>query len=137
MVQPDINYLAVLVSAIAAMVIGALWYSPLLFGKKWMELMGVKPDMNNPEMKKKAQRGYVIMFLAVLLMAYVLAHFVDYAGATDWMGGLQLGFWVWLGFNAPVMIGSVLWENKPFSLYLINTGYYLVSFVVMAVILAV
>ena len=137
MVQPDINYLALLVSAIAAMAIGALWYSPLLFGKKWMELMGVKPDMNNPEMKKKAQRGYVIMFLAVLLMAYVLAHFVDYAGTTDWLGGLQLGFWVWLGFNATVMIGSWLWENKPFSLYLLNTGHYLVALLVMGVILAV
>ena len=35
----DINWLAVLVSVIANMVIGAIWYGPLL-GKPWMKELG-------------------------------------------------------------------------------------------------
>ena len=92
--------------------------------------------MKDPKMKKKANVGYAVMFVCLLVMAYVMSHFVDYAGATNLMGGLQLGFWLWLGFNATVLIGSTLWENKPFSLYLINTAHYLVAFLVMGAILA-
>ena len=135
--QPDINYLAVLVCAVVGMAIGALWYS-VLFGKVWMRLSGMSPEMmKNPDMKKKALRGYVLMFLALLVMAYVLAHFVDYADATTFTAGVMAGFWVWLGFNATVLLGSWLWENKPFTLYLLNTAHYLVILLVMGGILAV
>ena len=137
MVTVDINYWAVLVSALVAFGIGAVWYS-LLFGKKWMELMNINPNrVNKPEMKKKATRGYIIMFIALLVMAYILAHFVDYTEANSIVEGMAAGFWIWLGFLATTMIGSFLWEDKPFALYLINVGHYLVVLLVMGAILAV
>ncbi len=130
-----VNYLAVVAAAVASMAIGALWYSPVLFGKQWMRLIG----MSNEELEKAKAKGmgksYAIMFLGSLIMAYVLAHFVQMAGATDLMGAAELGFWVWLGFVATVQLGTVLWENKPWTLYTLNTGYYLVSLIVMSGIL--
>lgn len=136
MATVDINYWAVLVSALAAFGIGAVWYS-LLFGKQWMQLMNINlAAMNKPEMKKKATRGYVIMFIALLVMAYVLAHFVDYADANSIGEGILAGFWIWLGFLATTMLGSFLWEDKPLALYLINVGHYLVVLLVMGAILA-
>src|SRR3989344_3541804 len=48
---------------------------------------------------------------------------------------VERGIWSWIGFVAPAMLGQVLWEQKPFSLYLINVGYWLVSFVAMAIVL--
>ena len=39
----DINYLAVLIAALASYVLGALWYSPVLFGKLWMKLSKIDP----------------------------------------------------------------------------------------------
>ena len=48
----EVNLLAVLVSGVAAMVIGALWYSPLLFGKLWMNGMGFT-EAKMKEMKEK------------------------------------------------------------------------------------
>lgn len=129
-----INYLAVLVAAIVSMIVGAFWYSPMLFGKQWMEWMNFAPkDML--DMKKRANASYAINFLTLLLMAFVLAHFVDYAQATTFIEGVQLGFWVWLGFIATISLGSVLWENKPIQAYLLNAGYQLVSLVLMGVIL--
>ena len=102
-----------------------------------MELMNINSNrVNKPEMKKKATRGYVIMFIALLLMAYILSHFVDYTEANSIVEGMTAGFWIWLGFLATTMIGSFLWEDKPFTLYLINVGHYLVVLLVMGAILA-
>jgi len=131
-----INYVAVLVSAIVGFVIGGLWYSPLLFGKTWMKLMNITQKEMKAN-KDKAKKGYIFMFVALLVMAYTLALFVNYAGATTLTAGLLVGFWAWLGFVATVLLGGFLWENKPFSLYLINVSHYLVVLVVMGAILAV
>ena len=90
-----------------------------------------------PKMKAKAKKSYAINFIATLVMVYVLAHFVDYAGATTIAGGVQAAFWVWLGFVATVQLGSVLWESKPWQLYFINVSYHLVTLLIMGVILAV
>ena len=77
MVQIDINGFAVLAAAVASMVIGAIWYSPAVFGKIWMSLTGIS-DSKIKEMKSKGMaKSYVIGFIASLVTAYVLAHFVD------------------------------------------------------------
>lgn len=130
----EINYLAILAAAIAAMALGALWYSPLLFGKQWTKLMGWGETM--PESaKKSATKGYTIQFIASLVMMYVLAHFVFVWGAATASEALQLGFFVWLGFVAPVMIGPQLWEGKSWKLFAIGAGYQLVALLVAAEIL--
>ncbi len=133
----DINYLAVLVSAVVSIILGSLWYSPLLFGKVWMRLAG----KNAKEMNKAKKRGmgklYLVAFIASLVMAYVLAHFIKYLTATSFTDGMLAGFWLWLGFIAAVQIGIVIWDNKPFKLYLLNAIYYLVSLAIMGGILAV
>jgi hypothetical protein len=135
-----INYLAVLACGASAMVLGSLWYGPL-FGKRWMALMGMnKPAQMDPAMKKAMLRSYSLMFLGSLVMAYVLAHATVFASAytrtTGTPAGLMSGVWNWLGFVVPVSLGTVLWENKPWKLWAINSGYYLVQLCVMGVILA-
>ena len=135
MIQPTINYLAVLVAAVASMVLGSLWYSPLMFGKLWMQLSGI--NMKEAPPKSKMMKLYGALFVSTLVMVYVLAHMVDYAQATTAMEGAQAGFWIWLGFVATVSLGSVLWENKPVKLYLLNNAFQLVSMMLMGVILEV
>ena len=132
----DVNYLAVFVSAIVSMILGSLWYSPLLFGNAWMKLSGAKKDMNKA--KAKGMIGsYLAMFIGVLLTAFILAHFVQYVTASSFFEGMQAGVWLWLGFIAPVLLGSMLWEGKPFRYYLINVIYHLINLAVMGGILAV
>ena len=127
------NYLAVLASAIASFVIGMIWYGPL-FGKRWMKLSGVTPQ----KMKGKSPVQSMLMgFVASLVTAYVLATFVGYMMSDTFMLGAQLAFWLWLGLVAPVQLGSFLWEGKPFSLFVLNTAYNLVTLIVMTGILAV
>jgi hypothetical protein len=132
----DINYFAVLVAAIVANVIGAIWYGPL-FGKLWMKLMGfTKKDIDKAK-KKGMGKSYLLMFVGSLVMAYVLAYFVGILSASTAMGGFQVGFWLWLGLIVPVLLSSVLWEGKPGKLYILNIAYWLVTLEVMGAILAV
>lgn len=132
-----INYLAVLVAAVVSMALGAFWYSPAGFGKQWATLMGWNEATLRSKMKGKPTKEYAIAFVGSLVMAYVLAHFVGYAQATTLAEGLQAGFWTWLGFVATVTLSSVLWEGRPWKLYLLNNGYQLVNLLFMGAILAV
>lgn len=99
--------------------------------------MNLTPEKMEEAKKKGMAKSYITMFIGLLVMSYVLAHFVDYAQATTVLGGLTAGFWLWLGFIATVMLGSVLWEGKPVTLYLINVAHYLAVLIVMGIILAV
>jgi hypothetical protein len=81
------------------------------------------------------------MALGALAMSFVLAHAVIYAesylGTSGIWGGVQAGFWNWLGFVAPVTLGTVLWEGKPWKLWFINVGYYFVGLPVIGVLLSI
>lgn len=136
-----INLFAVIASAVVMMIIGFLWYGPL-FGKPWSKMMGwgeMTPEKMK-EMQKKAMPGYAISFVGSLLMAFVFAHalvFADtYLNMSGVNAGLQGAFWNWLGFIVPVTVGVVLWEEKPWTLWFINAGYYLVSLAAMGIILS-
>lgn len=135
----NINYLAVLVSAIASMVLGSLWYGPL-FGKTWMSLSG-KTEADLAAAKAKGMgKSYALMFIGSMVMSYVLAHGLIFASAyTKTYGaqaGLMVGFWSWFGFIAPVSLGIVLWDNKPWKLWFLNNGYHLINLLIIGVILA-
>ena len=135
-------YLAILIAAIAAQVLGFLWYGPL-FGKKWMALMKFsEKDMNKAKQKGMA-KTYLMSFVASLVTAAVLSFFVgflvDVTGATPvlWNGlaGALVGVLVWLGFVATKSLGSVFWEGKSWSLYFLNTAYDLVNLLLMGAII--
>lgn len=132
-----VNYTAVLVAAVVYMALGFLWYGPL-FGKAWMRLVGMtKADMNKA--KKGMGKTYLISFVGAVVMAYVLYHFLRFAGANTWEAGAQGGFWAWLGFVATTGVNEHLFsvKPKPWSLYAINQGYLLVGLMVGGAILAV
>lgn len=134
----NINYLAVLVAAVASMVVGFLWYG-VLFMKPWMRMMGYTKE-NMGKMNMSANKAYMLQFVGSLVMAYVLAHALIFASyyldAEGVSAGVTAGFWNWLGFVAPVTLGVVLWENKPWKLWFINASNYLVALIVMGIIIA-
>jgi uncharacterized protein YacL len=132
-----VDYLSVLVAGIAAMILGALWYGPV-FGKPWMRMMGFTKE-NMKAMKMTPAVAMALGFVAALVMAYVLAQLLALAemtyGELSLSGALQDAFLVWLGFVAPVTLGVVIWEGKPWKLWFLNAGYYLVSLSIMAAII--
>lgn len=133
-----INPWAVLVSAIATMVIGFLWYSPILFANPWMRLMGFDPadKAKLAEMQKGAGKIYGLAFTASIVSAVVLAKIIDVTSVTTILYGMKVGFAAWLGFVTTVQLTGALFSKQPTRLYLINTGYQLVCFLTMGAILA-
>jgi hypothetical protein len=132
-----VNLWAVLVCAIATMVLGFLWYSPMLFANPWMVLMGYDPNdkAKIAEMQKSAGPSYAMSAVAGLLSAFVLGKLIAVAGATTALDGLKIGLVVWLGFVTTVQFTNALFSRQRNKLYLINTGYQLVCYVAMGAIL--
>lgn len=130
----EVTFWPILAAGVAAVLIGWIWYHPKVFGTRWMQMSGI-----TPEMAERAKKRMPLMALAGLgasmLIAYVMNYFGIAWGIYDFVGAIQLGFWSWIGFVAPTMLGMVLWEQKPFRLYLINVLYWLLALIVMALIL--
>lgn len=131
----DVNFIMILVAAIAQVAIGFAWYHPKVFGDVWMRLAGISPESLEAG-KKKMPLMVVVAFVAALVAAYVMTFIGIAWGVFDWLGGAEMGFWLWLGFAVPVLLSSILWEGKKFTLFLINAGYSLVSLVAVGVILS-
>jgi hypothetical protein len=130
-----INYAAVVVSALAYWVLGAVWYG--LFSAPFVALMRWTPEQVARIQAEGAGREIGVALLASLLTSYVLAHFVKFTGADSASKGAQTGFWLWLGFVLTTNLNTVLFEFRPLGLYLINSGYHLVGLLGMGAVLAV
>jgi hypothetical protein len=133
----SLNWLAILVAGLSTMVVGFLWYSPLLFAKSWMREMGYDPNdkARMEEMKKSAGPAYGGSFVASLLSAFTLALILHGLRLEGLHTGVMLGFHVWLGFVATVQFTGALFAKQSMKLFAINTGYQLVCYLVMGVIL--
>jgi Protein of unknown function (DUF1761) len=132
-----VNLLAVLAAAVAAMVVGFIWYSPILFAKPWMREMGY--DLNDKakmeEMRKSAGPTYFASFIASLVTAFILALFFHWIRVDDMHLALGVAFHAWLGFVATVQLTGVLFMKQSMKLFAINTGYQLVCYLAMGAIL--
>jgi hypothetical protein len=127
-----INWWAVIVAALVKFVLGWAWYSPPVMGKQWQALVG----QTDAEVRAGLPRAIPIDIIASLVMAFILLHAVHYAGATTLLQGAAVGFLNWLGFIATVQIGQVVYEKKPWRLFVINNVYLVVALIVMGAILA-
>ena len=123
-----VSFWPILAAAVAAVVIGFIWYGPL-FGKPWMSLSGATLS------PKKMILSTVVGLIGAMLIAYVMSYFGIAWAVSDWIGALELGFWSWIGFVFPTMYAQVNWEGQPFKLFAIHAGYWLVAFIAMALAL--
>lgn len=135
----EINYLAVLLAGITYMIVGFLWYSPLMFAKPWMKQMGYTMEALKKEQKKMGPL-YGLSFVAGLITAFMLAHVMalseNFYGYPQLQTGLTTAFFMWLGFVAPVQLTDVIFGSKKWKLFIINTGYQLTGLLAMGIVIA-
>jgi len=127
MLTEFIDIKAVVFTAIISFILGALWYGPL-FGKMWAKLSKL-PALEIAKARKKGMlKQLIINFLGTFIMVYVFAGLVSLTGIVTPIQGAIFGFWLWLGFFAcTTLLNSVLWEHKPWELYVLNALYWLVN----------
>jgi len=136
-----VNWLAVLVAAIVIFLLGGLWYSPVLFAKKWIALQNkteeqMKAEAAGANMPLMYASAFITGLIIAWAMAMVFAHIANDAPMNAAHGAL-FGSLLWLGFAATTSYATALFSGKPRQLWLIDSAYNLVSFVLAGIILAV
>lgn len=130
----EVTLIPVVVAGIVNVVLGFIWFHEKVFGGTFLKYVAMTPEQAARGRKLMPAMAFVA-FLAAMLAAYVLNHFGIAWGVFDWIGAIELAFWCWVGFVAPTMLGMVLWERKPVRFYAVVSGFWLVSFIVMSVVL--
>ena len=119
------DWLVIFIAAVVNMFIGFVWYSKWLFGPMWSKLNEIKA-------KKMKKRTLFFSFLVSLVIAYFLSFFEGHLGITDVSDAMFVGFLIWLGFVLTAEVSAVLWGKKKPKVFLIDSGYKLLSFLTMS-----
>jgi hypothetical protein len=131
----NLNWLHVLVAAIAYYAVGAIWYS-FLFQKPWIRFH--KVDVNHPDSKKGVGAIMFAGFILTFLITSGLAILIQRTGANGGAAsGLKLGLTTGLLFSAAAISMTYLYLKKPAGLHLIDGLFHVVGQVIAAVILCV
>src|SRR5882724_5730859 len=133
-----INYLAVIIAAVAGWLVGAVYYGVL--AKPWVAAHG--KTMEAFKAKQAAQKGtihawlpFVLAFLAELAIAYVLAGMVGHLGAVTIRSAIISGLFVWAGFMVTTMLVNNAFGGAKYMLTAINCGHWLAVILVMGVVI--
>jgi len=127
----EVNWIAVVVAAVACFVLGGLWYSPVLFGKAWQHETGLTDE--------KLKSGNMVMIFGVSLVLSLLAawNFANFLGPRP-----SVAFGAGVGFSAGLLwvAGSFginyLFERKSFKLFAINGGFHTLQFAIIGLVLS-
>ena len=132
--ETHVNYLAILVAAIINIIVGAIWYGPMLFAKQWMAW-----NTMSAEDMKKVNPGplYVQSFVATLVTYFVLALILRNMNTTSAVEGMKTAFMLWLGFITTVQFTANLFSSKKIQSYFLDTAYQLVTMLMAGIVLSI
>ena len=111
-------------------IVGALWFSPVMFSKPWMKAVGIKKE--DAEKHKDVNVINLLLLqasinaLTILIHTYLMVHL----NPETLSECLIMSFLVWVGFTASAIMGPILWEGKPINYFLINSSWRLLSVMV-------
>ncbi len=125
-----VNWLAVIVATVAAFMLGGLWYSKVMFGNAWMQLVGLdEASVQNANMARTFGGTFLLQLIAAIALAAIIGE------QSTWITGLQTGLWAGLFWVATAYGVTYLFEQRPVRLWLINAGYYVVLYAFMGTII--
>ncbi len=129
------NYLAVVVAAVVVYILGWLWYMPL-FGKAWRDARGITDQMA-AEGQKDMGKTMAVIAVCTIVMAWVVGVIASYLHLVTWMQGAKLGVLLWVGFALTIELIEMMTSRRKLASFYIDTGYWLVSMVILGVIVSV
>lgn len=129
----SLNWLHVLVAAVAYFALGALWYS-FLFKDQWIKLSGV--NMDDPNAKQGAAGVMVCSFVLILVQTIGIAVLERHFMTTGLISGLKMGIFVGVVFASTAISINYLYNMKPKMLYVIDCGYQIIGCGIAGAIMA-
>lgn len=130
----EVNWLAILVGAVAWWLLGALWYSPVLFGKPWMRATGITAGDQGP-----GATTYIVPLVANFVTTVVVAMLALATGSTTVGEGIVLGLLLGVGFAVALYAVEATFGQRPGPgvWFLITASYQLVGILIATVIVTV
>ncbi len=127
----NIHWLAVAIAAVAAFLLGFVWYLPAVFGKAWM-----KANNLTEEQLKNGNMGKVFGWaFALTLVTAVFLCALMHSTTVGWVDGAKMGALIGFGFAATSVGVGQAFERKPMYLWLIDGGYFVVNFAIMGAVI--
>ena len=128
----ELNYWAILLASLSSFMLGGLWYSPVLFGKTWLEGCGLTElDLRNSDPKLIYGLAFILSLLAAFVLAFILGPDPSITQS------ITIGAAAGVGLASSSLGISYIFEQRPLSLFLVNGGYHTFQFILMGVILSV
>ena len=128
----NLNWLAIFVAAVSAFILGGLWYSPLMFVKRWMKETGITEESTK---KNNMLKVFGLSFLLSLIASFFLAMFIGPKAGAGF--GALAGFMAGIGWVFTFMGISYLFESRTLAHFLINAMYSVVSLSIMGFIIGI
>ena len=129
----DMPWLAVLVGALAYFALGAIWYSKILFAKKWITY--IKVDATNPGATKGMGVVMLTSFVWIFITCTGIAILRTRLDLDVWQSGIKLGLLTGICFGMAAISISYLYEKRPLGLHLINGGYTLLGNIIASLVI--
>ena len=137
----DINYITVIIAAAVSIGLGFLWYSPVLFGKRWMKEMDFTPEgleeLKKTNSAKGMARTYTLTSAFALVTAFVIAALLNSLIVASLGGLILLAILLWLAFSMPVLANQVFYGGDSLVLFAINSGYQLAAILLSTLIIGI
>jgi hypothetical protein len=133
----QVNWLAVLVGAVLYFALGAAWYAPPLFGRRWQKAIGWDPQRTPPQM---SATSYAVPLLTYLVIAAAIAMIAAATGSDTLGEGIVLGLVVGIGLFAMHTLGDAVFDpNKPepWVWFAITATYHVVGVFIVSVLVAI
>lgn len=131
----QLNYLAILVSAMTAFALAFIWYMPHTFGLRWATLTKRYTGLLDAELSAGMPMKAGLWFVGFLVNALALAALVKLTNTTNLTGALTLGALVTVGFGATVSSWPPIHARQPVGIWLMNNGLFLLQQMAMGIIL--
>ena len=125
-----VNFWSVLLAAVSYLIVGSLWYSPLLFGKLWIKLNSFCDE--DLKSSRPLWMILILSFLSAVISSFVIAVVLGPRPSPDF--GAIVGAIVAICWITMSKLTDVLFENKPVKLFFLHAGFDLVSFMIMGAI---
>ena len=126
----DVNWIAVIVGALAGFMVGGIWYGPIM-GKKWMGAVGLSEEqIRQGNMGLIYGGAFAFSLLASWTMAHTFATYDDLSVAVKILTALGVA----VGFIIPAIGTNYLFSQKSKALFFIDAGYWILFYIAMGAV---
>lgn len=128
-----VSWTYLIAGTLVTMILGALWYSPLLFAKPWMSSLGLR-DGDVAESGVPALPGYLSATLYSLAITYTIGFLITNLSVSGAPGVLSVALGLWLVTSGLANLRIKYFEDRPWPLFLIDEGYALVAHLLLGLL---